>query len=194
MKASYEVEVKVRVKDATAIEQVVLRAGGHRLNSEIQTDMYYDHPCRSFSQTDEAVRIRAREAVDNVPLSNSGYAPMELTYKGPKVDKTTKTRLEYTTGITDLDATISILHHTGFRHVTTIKKHRLFFDIKGTTVSIDDVDDVGLFIELEILAGSKRSMEAARNRVISLVRQLGLDPDSMIRESYLELYLGRVAH
>ena len=193
MRASYEVEVKVPVKDATAMEHAILRAGGRRLNSEIQTDMYYDHPCRSFSETDESVRIRTREAAD-APLSNSGHAPMELTYKGPKVDKTTKTRLEYTTGITDFDATISILHHTGFNHVASIKKHRIFFDIKGATVSIDNVDDVGLFIELEIIAGSKRSMEAARSRVISLVQQLGLDPDSMIRESYLELYLGRVAH
>jgi adenylate cyclase class 2 len=186
---SYEVEVKLPINDEKAIEHTIVKVGGRRLNSEIQSDMYYDHPCRSFSQTDESIRIRAREPVDDHPLLLSGYALIELTYKGPKVDKTTKTRLEYTSGINDFNAITSILHHTGFKLVATIKKHRVFFDIDGITVSIDSVEGVGSFIEIELIANGEKEMQSARDRILSLVKHLDLDPKRMVRESYLELYL-----
>jgi adenylate cyclase class 2 len=188
---SYEVEVKVPINDDKAIERTLLEAGGMRLNAEIQSDMYYDHPCRSFSQTDESIRIRARQPADNAPLLTSEYAHMELTYKGPKVDKTTKTRLEYTSGVSDFDAIISILQYTGFRLVATIKKHRVFYDFDGITVSIDNVAGVGIFIELELIAYNEKEMQVAKDRILSLVKHLGLDPMKMVRESYLELYLAR---
>ena len=190
---SYEVEVKVPINDEKAIERVIIKAGGKRLNSEYQSDLYYDHPCRSFSQTDEAIRIRAREPEDDLPLPTSEYAAIELTYKGPKVDKTTKTRLEFTSGISNFEAITSLLQHTGFKLVATIKKHRVFFDIDGITVSIDNVEGVGTFVELELVAQSEKDMHDAKNRILSLVRQLGFDPMSMVRDSYLELYLSRVA-
>jgi len=186
---SYEVEVKVPIDDEKTIERMIIKAGGKRLNSEIQSDVYYDHPCRSFSQTDEAIRIRARAPDNDLPLPTSEYAPIELTYKGPKVDKTTKTRLEYTSGISNLEAITSLLHHTGFKLVATVKKHRVFFDIDGITVSIDNVEGVGKFIELELIASSEKEMQDAKNRIISLVKNLGLDPLRVVRESYLELYL-----
>jgi adenylate cyclase class 2 len=189
---SYEVEVKIPIQDEKAIMHAILKAGGTQLNSEIQSDMYFDHPCRSFSQTDEAIRIRVREPVDNHPLIPSEHSSIELTYKGPKIDKTTKTRVEYTSGISDLKATTSILHHTGFKHVATIKKRRIFFELDGITVSIDNVESVGTFIELELIANSKKEMQHARDRILSLVRGLNLDPTRMVRESYLELYLAQV--
>jgi adenylate cyclase class 2 len=189
---SYEVEVKVPIDDEKGIMRTLLNAGGTQLNSEIQSDTYFDHPCRSFSQTDEAIRIRVREPADNHPLISSKHSSIELTYKGPKIDKTTKTRVEYTSGISDVKATTSILHHIGFKHVATIKKHRTFFELDGITVSIDNVEGVGTFIELEIIADSKKEMQHARDRILSLVRSLSLDPTRMVRESYLELYLAQI--
>jgi len=190
---SYEVEVKVPINDEKAIEHMIIKAGGKRLNSEFQSDLYYDHPCRSFSQTDEAIRIRAREPDTDLPLPTSEYAPIELTYKGPKVDKTTKTRLEYTSGISNFEAITSLLRHTGFKLVATVKKHRVFFDIDGITLSIDNVEGVGTFLELELVAQGEKDMQDSKNRLLSLVKRLGLDPMSLVRDSYLELYLSRVA-
>ena len=192
MAESYEVEVKLPINNEKTIEHAILKAGGKRLNSENQSDMYYDHPCRSFSQTDESIRIRAREPANDQPLPPSKYAPIELTYKGPKVDKITKTRLEYTSGINDFNAITSILQHTGFKLVATIKKHRVFFDIDGITVSIDSVEGVGTFIEIELIAKGEKEMQGARDRILSLVKHLDLDPKRMVRESYLELYLTRI--
>ncbi|MFW9907527.1 MAG: class IV adenylate cyclase [Candidatus Thorarchaeota archaeon] len=193
MAESYEVEVKVPISDEKTIERIIIEAGGRRLNSEFQSDLYYDHPCRSFSQTDEAIRLRVRESDNDQPLPTSEYSPIELTYKGPKVDKTTKTRLEYTSGISNFEAISSILRHTGFKLVATIKKHRTFFDIDEITVSIDNVEGVGKFIELELVSNSEKEMQDARDRILLLVKHLGLDSMKMVRDSYLELYLARMA-
>ncbi len=87
----------------------------------------------------------------------------------------------------------AILENTGFKRVATITKRRVFFDIDGITVSIDDVDDVGQYIELELIADGKDSMNSAREQILSLLKTMGLDENLMVRESYLELYLERTS-
>lgn len=184
-------EVKLPIDSMESIEETILQAGGVRLNSETQSDTYFDHPCRSFSVTDESIRLRHRTPLGDSSLSDSGYAPIELTYKGPKIDKKTKTRIEHTADLGNIEPITAILKHTGFKHVATITKRRVFFDIDGITASIDDVDDVGQYIELELIADGKDSMNAARNRILKLVKTLGLDENDLVRTSYLELYFER---
>ena len=137
--------------------------------------------------------LRQRTLLGDSTLSDSDYAPIELTYKGPKVDKKTKTRVEYTTDLNEIESITAILKHTGFKQVVTITKRRVFYDIDGVTASIDDVNDVGQFIELELIAHGKDGMNTAREQILSLLNNMGLDENQMIRKSYLELYLERIS-
>ncbi len=191
MKTPYEVEIKLSVSDKEVMKQKIIQAGGVPLNTDLQIDIYYDHPCRSFSETDESIRIRRRALTKDSSTKETEHAPVELTYKGPKVDKKTKTRIEYTVGLEEENYEIinKILISTGFRFVATITKIREFFDISGITASLDDVTDVGLFIELELIADGDDRMKEARERILKLVKTLGFDEKDTIRESYLELYL-----
>lgn len=190
MEELYEVEVKLPLPDKEAMKETILQVGGIEMNSELQVDDYYDHPCRSFSETDEAVRVRHRTPSEGQPLSESGDALVELTYKGPKIDAKTKTRIEYTTDVHDSEAISQILLNTGFKLVGRIMKHREIFDIEGITVSLDIVTDVGKYIEFELIADGEEAMKAARSRILELVRTLGLNENDMVRDSYLELYFG----
>jgi len=183
----YEVEVKLPLIDKEAMKKTILQAGGVALNSEKQVDTYYDHPCRSFSETDESVRIRHRTPTKD---PESGHAPVELTYKGPKIDKETKTRIEYTVNLSekDMESMAQILLNSGFKNVARVVKHREFFDIKGITASLDIVTDVGNYIEFELIAEGKDEMKKAKERILKLVKTLGLNEKDMVRESYLYLY------
>lgn len=79
---NYEVEQKFWVDDLRAVERELAQLGV-RLGEVIeQVDCYFAHPARDFAETDEALRIR-----------RSG-SDCFLTYKGPKIDATTKTRQE----------------------------------------------------------------------------------------------------
>jgi adenylate cyclase class 2 len=191
----YEVEVKLPIIDKEAMKKTIIQAGGVDLSSESQVDIYYDHPCRSFADTDESVRVRQITRTVGPTFAKSGHPPIEVTYKGPKIDKTTQTRPEYTAYLDEknLESMVQILLNTGFRQVATITKHRELFDIEGITTSLDVVTDVGCYIEFELMADGQEDMKIARNRIIELVKDLGLNEKDMVQVSYLELYLGNIS-
>ncbi len=190
MSETFEVEVKVPITDSEVMKQKLLDSGARMLNSEVQIDTYFDHPCRTFLETDEAVRVRTRRPLDDQELESS-FSPNELTYKGPRIDEKTKTRLEYTVGITDTDSLSSILESLDFKHVAAVTKKRTFFDLRDITISIDEVEQVGLFLELESIAHSKDEMESAKKTIFEVLDELGIDSKQSLRDSYLEMYLDR---
>jgi adenylate cyclase class 2 len=83
------------------------------------------------------------------------------------------------------------LDKLSFEQVATVTKHRTFFKLDEITLSVDDVEDVGTFIELEAIASGEEEMTKQRDKIIEMVRQIGLDPIESVRESYLELLLAK---
>ena len=167
---------------------MLVEKGAEALNSETQTDVYFDHPCRSFSETDEAVRVRSRVIASGQEYADQ-HPQMELTYKGPKIDSKTKTRVEYSVGVTKADEITQVLLRTGFKEVATVVKKRKFFRFGDVTLSLDDVIDVGCFLEFECMVSGRDEMMRARERIFSLSRELGFNPEESVRDSYLEIYL-----
>ncbi|HQU42072.1 MAG TPA: class IV adenylate cyclase, partial [Pirellulales bacterium] len=78
----YEVERKYRIEDEGPLVERVRGLGGAFGPRQQQVDTYYSHPARDFAATDEALRIR------RVGEKAS------ITYKGPKIDSSSKTRQE----------------------------------------------------------------------------------------------------
>ncbi len=190
MGETYEVEVKVSIERLEEMEHRILNIGAKKTNKEIQIDSYFDHPCRTFQDTDEALRVRLRKPLDRVKDEISTDL-VELTYKGPKIDSTTKTRLESSVKINNAEEITFILENLGFKLVARIMKKRQFFSLPATTISIDDVEHVGLFLELESIARTSDELAYAKDNIFKIMKALGLDPAQSIRESYLELYLSR---
>lgn len=187
----FEVEVKVPITDIGFIENGLERLGAIKTNTETQIDLYLNHPCRSFGTTDEALRLRRRvnismEDQDEIDIT---HPLLEMTYKGPKIDTTTKTRVELSLGIDDIDIAKEILINLGFKKVAVISKKRIFYHINEIIVSIDDVENVGIFLELERLVYSKDRIPETRNDIFHLLEEIGVDPKKSIRTSYLELFL-----
>ncbi len=191
METPYEVEVKFRLSDKNAMKEKILEAGGVSLYSEQEIDDYYDHPCRSFHETDEAVRVRHRKHTGGIINTESEIVPVELTYKGPKIDETTKTRIEHSVHLKldDLESISQILLSTGFKFVGTLIKSREFYNLEGIAISIDTLVDLGSFVEFELIADGLECMDESRKRILQLVEKLGLDMKDTIRASYLELHL-----
>ncbi|MDF1538264.1 MAG: class IV adenylate cyclase [Candidatus Thorarchaeota archaeon] len=189
----YEVEVKIAVHDPLIIETSLIKLGAKKTKIESQTDAYFNHPSRDFEVTDEALRIRL---IEGIPLeADSASAPVqetEVTYKGPKIDSTTKTRLELSLGIDDIDTATAILEQLGFRSVAKIRKRRSFFLFDDTVISIDDVEHVGTFLELERVVDSMELIPSARALIFSQLEKLGIMQSESIRNSYLELFLRKL--
>src|SRR5262245_49585825 len=79
---NFEVEQKHRVDDPDALIQTLATRGAALGPAIEQADTYFAHPSRDFAKTDEALRIRM--------VAGDGV----VTFKGPKLDATTKTRRE----------------------------------------------------------------------------------------------------
>jgi len=188
----FEVEVKIPLKETERLGAALLKIGARKLNTETQVDAYFDHPCRSFPETDEAIRIRSRQPHSDSHQAVDDVRPLnEMTYKGPKVDPLSKTRVELSVGLDDSREAGLILNQLGFRAIADVTKIRSFYALRDITISIDDVIDVGVFLELEHVVEHEDKIPSAREDIFGVIRELGLDPEESIRDSYLEMYLGK---
>lgn len=175
----YEVEIKVRADH----DEVRTHLRGRDASPEgtvTQADTYYDAPHRDFAETDEALRLRRESAEDDQTVL--------VTYKGPLVDDSSKTREEYETGVDSPFAVEGILDGLGFEPAETVEKVRERFKLDGYTVTLDDVTGLGEFVEVEVEV-PENDVEDAREGARGVLESLGLDPDAGIRTSYLGLLL-----
>lgn len=150
------------------------------MRKEMHEDIYFQHPCRDFSKTDEALRIRIKRF--------NGHFEGFLTYKGPKVDGESKTRKEIEVVISDIDTHIDLLRSLGFKDVLTVVKIReKYYAEKGVNIALDEVEGLGKFIEIEKLVMDEKSIEKEVNKLKNILKSLGVK--KFERRSYLELLL-----
>jgi adenylate cyclase, class 2 len=181
-----EVEQKFHVHDPAEIEARLKVRGIDLSPSKRQVDQYFNHPSRDFAQTDEALRIRQ--------IGDDNY----VTYKGPKLDQTTKTRREIevaiAAGAEAAGQFSEMLVALGFRPVAEVRKQRRKASIEHSghqiEIVLDDVELVGTYIELECLADAS-AVESSKQAIASLSAELGLPESENERKSYLELLLQR---
>jgi len=181
---AFEVELKFPSNDLASLERVLRERGARSTASKTQIDRYFNHSGRDFAQTDEALRLRV-----------DGDRP-RITYKGPKIDKETKTRkeIELPIGetIDDLERMSEMLTLLGFREVATVRKNRKTFELvidqTEIEVALDDVAGVGSFIEIEGSA-DEESVDRVRQIILKLAQELGLTAPE--HRSYLELLLSK---
>lgn len=170
-----EVEAKARCASLVEARARCAALGGKLLGAEEQRDTYFAHPVRDFARTDEALRLR------------TGARGVELTYKGAKLPGAAKAREELTLPMHDEAATALVLERLGFRRVAAVVKRREAWSVAGAEVALDEVEGLGSFVEVELLA--QDAAEAARlsHRVLALLRDLGAGEP--LRASYLEMLL-----
>lgn len=180
----YEVEQKHHVPELRALLQQLAERGVEIGPAVEQADRYFAHPCRDFAQTDEALRIRT--------MGGTSF----VTYKGPKVDTTTKTRRELELPLDPSDKGglkfAELLEALGFKPVLVVHKRRRSFQLpaSGRVVEgvIDEVDGVGTFVELELISDEADLTETKRV-IASLAAEMQLGPSE--RRSYLEILLAK---
>ena len=176
-----EVEVKYSISDSNSIERKLKELGAVFVNEEIEEDYYFQHPCRDFMETDEALRIRKTHDL------------VELTYKGPKVSIKTKSRVEVNVRVDDANKARDILERLGFKVVYVVRKNRKKYRLgDNISISLDNVEGLGSFIEIELIAKEK-DWGRAEEKIMGLARTLGLKGKPIIK-SYLELLLEREKH
>ena len=164
-----EVEIRYRYSDRAELIAAFAAWDAVHTLSRTDIDHYFNAPDRDLKASDEAFRLR------RVGTTNC------LTYKGPKRDTVTKTRTEIEVPLGDGEAvaaeTEKLLLALGYRPVVVVRKHREVYRFTRGQFQMeacfDDVELVGPFLELEIMA-EEADYEAAKGVLLQTATDLGL--------------------
>lgn len=173
-----EVEVKAHATNLDDIEEKVIEIGASRVKEEYQEDLYFNAPHRDFAQTDEALRIRKTKSEN----SEETY----ITYKGPKMDKISKTRKEIEVAVEDPSNMAEILENLSFRAVAMVRKNRTIYTLGELIITLDQVHGVGDFVEIEKETLEGEDTKKALKEIFSTYSKIGIE-SGFERSSYLEL-------
>jgi adenylate cyclase class 2 len=165
-----EIEIKAYCKDLEKVKEKLVDLGAVYIQNKNERDMYFNHPCKDFGETDEALRIRT---VDNLHI---------LTYKGPKLSKNSKARVEQETVIEDIRSMEIILQNLGFVESGQVEKSRDYYSFEGIDICLDRIKSLGDFVELELKGDN---IEVVEKKLYNLAEKLTLI--KFERKSYLEL-------
>ena len=173
-----EVEVKAKINSFEEIEDKLAQIGAVKTKDEFQEDIYFNSPVVDFAQTDEALRIRTTKQKSKTNIF--------ITYKGPKIDSASKTRKEIEMGIDNSRQCCEIFEAIGFRKVRTVRKNRQYFSYENFEISLDDIEGLDPYMEIEIALDDGEDYSEAQNSIFKLFEKLGIT-DGFERTSYLEL-------
>jgi len=177
-----EVEVRYRTTDRDAVIAKLQEWSAVLAADRIDVDHYFNPPDRELKDSDEAFRLRR--------IGPANF----LTHKGPRIDAETKSRTEIEVPLSEGEEAAAdmerLLLALKYRPVVVVRKHRLVYRFERggfpMEVCFDDVDLVGPFVELEILA-PEHEYESAKSVLLRTARELGLT-DKETR-SYLGMVL-----
>ena len=175
-----EIEVKLRIKDVAVLEKKLLEQGYKSIETLRETDTYFDGGINGIKKSGQALRVR--RTVNCV----TGKEHSAITFKGEKIDAISMARLELETVVESGEAAERILCALGFYPVQPIVvKIRKILRNGDICACLDDVQGLGTFLELEIMAESEEIRPAALERIEEILNSVGYTMDDTTRVSYL---------
>ncbi len=191
-----EVEIKVKISDPAQMRKKFEESQGIYKFSLIHEDTYYNMPIglRDFKQTDEALRLRKSCRFDRSSHGKTQDFEYYITYKGKKMDTSTKTREEIDIKIENIKKMKKMLDSLGFQEVFTVKKERELYEFKFENYHIEALIDYipileQYFIEVEYLTDSKEKLDESKELLFNFLSLYGIQKEDSIKRSYLELIL-----
>ncbi|MCS7099568.1 MAG: class IV adenylate cyclase [Sulfolobales archaeon] len=176
-RAEFEVKVRLSGVELSEIAGKLANLGFSRSEDVYEEDHYFDlRGCSGYTEG-SVLRFRRVESASGVRY--------KLTYKSPATLSGVKARDEFEVELGD-DGVFRVLKMLGLRDFA-IRKRRSYFTGADMSVSIDEVECLGNFMEFEKV--NPRSAEEFIARVRDVLRKLGLDGSELISKSYLELFL-----
>ena len=194
-----EIETKIKIDNLELLKKKLkqLRAKNSVILDQI--DIYYNYPVesRDFSKTDEALRLRKTTEADPKTLKKLKEV-VDLTYKGPNLDKEIKTRIEHICHVIEAEKIEEILKALSFKKILSIKKQREVFEFNYNDNNIEVLIDIienlpGSYFEAEILVKDDNMIDYYKNVLFSFIQECGYSKKDILPDTYLEMLLKKIA-
>ena len=149
--------------------------------ADFQQDTYYNASHRDFlAKKPVSEWLRLRE-------SSKGFS---LNYKNWHTDSNVKTTFcdEYETKVENIDAVEKILKCLDFKPLIVVDKKRSIWLYKNTEIAIDEVKELGFFLEIEA-KGNFATVEEAREQLYLILEEIEANVGEQDFEGYPFLLL-----
>ena len=180
-----EVEIKIKIKDALSLQNSLQKLGFLKGNLVKESDIYFDNQDHQIKKSDGALRIRSSE---NFTFGQEAHF---LTYKGPKLDQVSTTRKEVEIQIEDAKKGKEILTSLGYCLDYPVIKTRQYYHLDQITACLDQVENLGAFLELEVVVSTECERQKALECLLLLLQKLGYHSEEIVRTSYLSMLLSK---
>lgn len=172
-----EIELKVKVDSLDLIRKNLNDHHAEFTGRQHEHDIYYNAPHRDFGSTDEAMRVRYTDG------------PALVTYKGRKLrEYGLKAREELNTAVESGEVFEQILDRLGFTRTAEVNKWRENYRLGNASFALDKVENLGTFVEVEIMAETNGSQAA--DQIQKIAKEMGISGEPILA-SYLELLLSK---
>ncbi len=178
-----EIEIKFCLtKTSYTVLQKKLAKEAKFLDDSHQIDRYFNAPHRNFLEPAHPVEyLRLRE--------NNGSGSINYKYWYKDSQRTSTHCDEYESEISNSVALHKILTKLNFKEYLTIDKIRKSYIItNGFEIDLDEVKDLGYFVEIETLLDFG-SVEKARSEIMKLAKILGIDTSKVDKYGYVYLLM-----
>jgi predicted adenylyl cyclase CyaB len=162
------VEIKARVENLDRLRAHLERTTGSAGELLMQEDVFFDVP-----------RGRLKLRIFDVQRGELiAYHRADQT--GPKLS-------EYAIAATAQPAALRTVLADSLGVIGVVRKRRLLFWLGATRVHLDRVEDLGDFVELEVVLEPGQSAADGERRARELMEELGLDEKALVAQAYVDL-------
>lgn len=167
-----EIEAKMKVADLAAVRDRLRAAGGEFAGRVAEVNTFLDRADRSLQKDGKGLRVRINRDVD------TGRATAVVTFKGPLHKGAMKTREEREVVVEDHDDMVRVFEAIGLKVTLSFEKRRETWKLGGCKVELDELPELGTFVEIE----------GESEEVVSAVRaRLNLAGEAMITQGYASM-------
>lgn len=164
----FEIEFKFRVKDKEKIDNE-LKKLNCKFSELHQCDhIYVKNGINDFNipSGENVLRIREQNGVNYITL------------------KQRLNHLEYETIVEDSNVMNNIFEALGYHKLVEVDKYRKETSIKGFNITVDEVDRLGSFVEIEKLTEKEEEIENIKNEILKFASELGFYENDIEKEKY----------
>lgn len=185
-----EVEVKLKVKDVNRVLNWLKENEAEYLGEKNQLDIYFDPPHKSFINVLDCGKKIARE-----------YLRLRQSDKGCSVAYKSRSQMinseEMKNQFTEIETTIEkhekmydLFKILGFKETAIIDKYRRSWRYGDFLFDIDDVKELGVFVEIEF-QGKAISADEAERRLLDFLDSMDIGEYELDKNGLVQLYWNR---
>ncbi len=94
--------------------------------------------------------------------------------------------------VSSFDDADALLRGIGFKPFFTLKKTRTVFDFEGLNLCLEDIDDFGLGIEVEVMTDDA-GVDSAKQRIYDFLKSHGVEQDDIVEKTITNMLMHKWA-